>query len=210
MARRCKCRTCKTALTVDIAYKVMWEGKVVYFCNKIEADEWLNNMKKEKEETALWDECYMFIKFQVLEYSKEQNLPRNLVTRLQDLRNGVMFQMNRGRMNVEKSKEGYPYPVITQTFKTKLNDIKYYFRTKQFANEGQKLNYMMAIIEGSINDEYIKYKVKQEYERKQREDNTIMINENDCIAMEVNAQKTKTKDETKKPSLMDFINPNEW
>ena len=34
MARACKCRHCKTKLTVDVAYKVVIDNKPAYFCNE--------------------------------------------------------------------------------------------------------------------------------------------------------------------------------
>lgn len=153
--RNPKCRICGKQLTVKTAYKIVYKGKNVYFCSEPESWDWLEEQKEIERDTGVWNLLYGFIKVEILQYRAEQNLPKYLCERLQDMRNGTTFEMGRGK--VQRSKVGYPYGVILETFKLKKDDILYSFRTKSLANERQRINYMMAIIDNSINDVYERY-----------------------------------------------------
>lgn len=172
MARKCVCKICNKQLTTDIAYKIEWKGKNTYFCNKDEADKWVSKMTKELEELPKWDELYKFVKFEIMRYREEQNLPRYLVQRLKDLRDGVVFQMNVGR--IQKVKEGYPFEVIIDTFKGEKDTILYWFNNKSFQNERQQINYMMAIIESNINNYFADWVIKK---RKEVQEKRVKIME---------------------------------
>ena len=68
----------------------------------------------------------------------KQDLPKFLITRLQDLRNGTIIQRGIGR--VCKSKDGYPYDVILNTFLSNSDSIRWAFKNKNFTNERNKID----------------------------------------------------------------------
>jgi hypothetical protein len=103
-----------------------------------------------KENEIKWfNEVYEYIK-ELLNYDDTQKLPNSLVTRVQDLRNGTVIQKGIGR--VIKSKEGYTYKTILNTFLAMSEKIKWALENKDFTSEQNKINYMMAIIDSNIND----------------------------------------------------------
>jgi hypothetical protein len=91
---------------------------------------------------------------ELLNYSATQKLPNSLVTRIQDLRNGTIMQKGVGR--VIKSKDGYTYQTILNTFLTLSDKIRWAFDNKDFTSESNKISYMMAIIDSNINDLVVK------------------------------------------------------
>lgn len=162
------CRECGKkvrSIESDTCSTRRW-GINMYFCCKEHKELWVERADKELAELGEWDDLYMFVKFEVLKYKEEQNLPRYLITRLKDMRNGVVSQLSGGRLIKTKHKEGYPFPVILATFKAKFDTIDYWFTTKSFKNEKQQINYMMAIIESNINDNYNKYLADLERDNK--------------------------------------------
>lgn len=103
-----------------------------------------------KENEIKWfNEVYEYIK-ELLNYDDTQKLPNSLVTRVQDLRNGTVIQKGIGR--VIKSKEGYTYKTILNTFLAMSEKIKWALENKDFTSEQNKINYMMVIIDSNIND----------------------------------------------------------
>ena len=62
--------------------------------------------------------------------------------------------------------DGYSYSVILKAMELCANAIEYTCRTKSFNNENAKLNYLMAIIQNSLNDAqklevHLKQKIRQ-------------------------------------------------
>ena len=133
-------------------------------------DDYNELMEYKKKELDWFDKLYEYIKG-ILNYHPEQQLPKSLITRLQDLRNGTMTMKGKGRVN--KSKEGYEYPIILDTFLTCGDSIRWAFDNKQFANELGKINYMMAIIDANINDSYIRFKSRLDTEAIKKRDNMM-------------------------------------
>lgn len=167
-----------------------------YYCSKEEYE----NVEYEKmKEVCMWKELYNFVRIEVMKYSKNQSLPPLLISRIQDLRNGSVILPKVGK--IKQSKEGYSYEVILETFKKHLQNINFWISKKQFKNEQQKINYIMAIINGNINDIY---NSKKETEKRTEQN---IINEENVLPtinfQETNIQKTSTKD--KKQTLLDFL-----
>lgn len=162
MPRQVKCRYCNEFLPIDDAIVIVKNNSkgnpVKTFLHKQCEIEYQELLQYKENEVMWFNELYEHIKG-VLGYTNEQQLPRYLIIRLQDLRNGTIIQRGVGR--VIKQKEGYKYDIILNTFLTHGDDIRWSLSNKTFKNEHQKINYMMAIIDSNINDVYIDMHNKQ-------------------------------------------------
>lgn len=111
---------------------------------------------QEKQE---FDELYQYVKKEVMGYDENMALSAFMATRLKGLtKKQFIFNYN------EKGKEkiNYTYPLILTTFKYCCPEIMKALRTKTFADENHKFNYMLAIVESKMNDVYLKLKqIKQ-------------------------------------------------
>lgn len=136
-----------------------------YCCN-----EYIKLIEYKKYEVKWFNEIYEHIK-ELLLYTSEQKLPKFLIVRIQDLRNGTIIERGIGRVN--KSKEGYPYQIILDTFLDNGDAIRWSFANKTFKTENQKINYMMAIIDSNINNNYISFKNQLETSEIKQRDNII-------------------------------------
>jgi len=152
--RKMKCQYCKE-LILEANEVLKLEGqtkagnpKIINIHKKCE-EEYRELMEYKENEIKWFKELYEYIK-ELLNYSENQKLPNSLVTRIQDLRNGTIIQRGIGR--IVKSKNGYTYQTILNTFLTLSEKIMWAFNNKDFANETSKINYMMAIIDSNIND----------------------------------------------------------
>lgn len=112
---------------------------------------------KEKQE---FDKLYQYVK-KVLGYSDDMVLPKFAVMRLKGLKDGKFFANNK-----VKSKANYDYNVIYFTFVYCKDKIQKALQTKNFANEQNKFNYIMAIVENNINDVVIRLKNAKKVEEK--------------------------------------------
>lgn len=97
-----------------------------------------------------FDRLYNYVK-DLLGYDKNQSLPKSFVLRLKGLSTGKFIENKK-----VKDKANYSYDIILATFKYKKKAILKAFQTKNFKNENNKFNYMLAIIQNSLNDVYIR------------------------------------------------------
>lgn len=128
-----------------------------------------------KAEYVEWDKLYQYVRTEILQYEKGQQLSSHARGRLLSLRHGDFI-----RKGVTISKSGYPYHIILTTFKLKKQNIINGIANKSFANDNKKFDYIMAIVSNSINDVYNMHmnKVKQEQKMKAQ---TIDLNFNSDI-----------------------------
>lgn len=98
-----------------------------------------------------WNSLYDYVK-EILNYDKNQKLPSFLILRLRGLKKG-QFVANKNNTAISD----YPYEVIRLTFALKKDSIQYAIRTKDFKDEKHKINYIMTIVESSLNDVYKSY-----------------------------------------------------
>lgn len=92
-----------------------------------------------------------YVRKDVLGYNDDMKLPTKFILRLQGLRKGQFVANNRIEPLANYSCED-----ILLTFKLKSFDIKTALSTKTFNSENHKFNYIMAIVESSINDVVLK------------------------------------------------------
>lgn len=106
-----------------------------------------------EQENIEWDELYKYVHDEILGYDENQKLSRYMILKLLGLHEGN-YVANR---NIKKN-ACYPFSVITNTFKACRSKIEYALKHKSFNSEQQKINYIIAIVEGNINDIYIRMK----------------------------------------------------
>jgi len=107
-----------------------------------------------------FDKLYEYIRSDIFEYDKETPLPRWFVMRLKGLHEGKFYANKKSKSNGE-----YSYKAIYATFKLNSKYIKRLIKTNKFNNEKHKINYIMVIIEGKINDVVLAIKRKEGSEK---------------------------------------------
>ena len=119
-----------------------------------------DDIRKQKElekeirdkENKEWDDLYQYVKKEILGYEECQNLSPFQIRILKQLRNGEYVVRNKQMVN-----KGYSYKVILFTIKSKKRDILAAIQGKTFNDEKHKFNYIMVIVNNSINDIYKRY-----------------------------------------------------
>lgn len=159
--RKCKCQITKEIGTTDIFYKVNENGKNKYYKNKKIYDKY---MKQKNDRDIL----LKYIALEILDYQEKQIVPTILLKKIKELN------------------EFYEYEVIYEAFKEKKDTLKYWINLDgKFNSEYQKVSYMMAIINNSINDIYERWKIKQQRLQKENSINVDMNVLNDSEAVVV-------------------------
>ena len=105
--------------------------------------------EKEKQD---WENLYYYVK-NLLGYDENQALSSTMVLRLKGLLTNKFMENG----NIE-STANYSYEVILNTFKFCSPEISKALRTNRFADEMHKFNYVLKIVEKSINTVYMKMK----------------------------------------------------
>jgi hypothetical protein len=105
--------------------------------------------EKEKQD---WDSLYFYVK-NLLGYDENQALSSTMVLRLKGLLTNKFIENN----NIE-STANYSYEVILNTFKLCSPDIQKALRTNSFKDERHRFNYVLKIVEGNINNMYMRMK----------------------------------------------------
>lgn len=99
---------------------------------------------REKERMA-WEKVYEYVK----EKCFGKVVPSAFITRAMDLRNG---SSRMGRVIAKK--EGYSYEIIYKVFEEYEDEIVTYVSSKEFNNDSQRANYVMAIVENLLKTRY--------------------------------------------------------
>lgn len=175
MSRKVKCKYCGELGTSDIFYKLSEGNKNKYFCDKNEADQYLQAELKRKEQNELRSDALTFIHDEVLEYQEKQLLPKYIIKRTSEL------------------SEFYPWQVIKGCFKMKRKAIQLSIQTKEFNNEYFMAKYIMAIVESVINDVNGKWKyLQQQKQDSQRIVKTLQVDVYEEISNEqINVKKER-------------------
>lgn len=140
--------------------------------------------KTKKQISEEWNELYKYIKHDIMGYS-DKAIPRYMILRIRGLADGK-FMANKKTIPMA----AYGYDDILMTFK--INKIKIHnaMRSVDFKDEKHMFNYIMVIIEGSIND------VVDMLKRKKKSETKTEIVEVASVVVEEKAEykkKTKTK-----------------
>ena len=166
---RCQC-TGEYGLSGEF-YRVKHNGKNLYYKNK----EIYLRMINDKETR---NQLNNFVSIEVLNYDSSQYLPPFFIKRVNELN------------------KLYPMEVILETFKQNKDNLQYWMnQDSKFKNESGRINYMMAIINNNINNEYEKWKIK---ERQDRVDNTVKV---DMDLLDININNTNKENN----GIRDFL-----
>lgn len=141
-----------------------------------------------EQEKQDWDELYQYVKLNVFNYDENQSLPSNIVLALKGLQTGKAIENRK-----IKDTAHYPFKIILLSFKLNKNKIDYVIKTKDFKSEQSKFSYIKKIVEGDLNNLYIR--VKESEKAKNRVEGIDLSNlENNSKAKYT----TKTKEPNKK------------
>lgn len=105
--------------------------------------------EKEKQD---WEELYFYVK-NLLGYDENQALSSTMVLRLKGLLTNKFIENG----NIE-STANYSYETILNTFKFCSQEIHKALKTKSWTSEQHKFNYILKIVEGNINNVYMRMK----------------------------------------------------
>ena len=109
-----------------------------------------NNIKPmSKDEKNEWDNLYQYVKREILMYDDNQAIPSSFCLRLKGLKTGKYIE-NKNQDN----KANYNFNLVLKTFKLKKKIILSAIQNKEFDTEFQKFNYILKIVENSLNDTY--------------------------------------------------------
>ena len=147
--------------------------------------------KMTEEEKIAWENLYNYVKSKIMGYDENQSLSSTMVLRLKGLLTNKFIENN----NIE-STANYSYEVILNTFKFCSPTINKALRTNSWTNEMHRFNYVLKIVEGNINNVYLRMKnaekakedaknstidtanhVGAEYQRKTKEVNNKLLND---------------------------------
>lgn len=146
--------------------------------------------KMTEKEKRDWEALYFYVK-NLLGYDENQALSSTMVLRLKGLLTNKFIENG----NI-KDGANYSYEVILTTFKYCSQSIQKALRTNSWTSESHKFNYMLKIVEGNINNVYMRMKNIQktkeeaknttidtanhtgaEYQRKTKETNNKLLND---------------------------------
>ena len=166
MARKVVCKICKAKGDTDTFYKVTdhQKGLNKYYCNKEEYDTY-------KEEQGKRHDLMEYVAIEVLNYEEGQIVPPVMVRKIGELH------------------KFYDYEVIKECFVKQKDDITYWMNAKNFQNEYNMICYIMKIIEGNINDIYVKWKHQQRQKAKMQQDNVEVEILNDIETVKLGNKK---------------------
>lgn len=165
MSRKFVCQVCRGKDTDDKMIKIK-VGKVNKRYHKLNCyDEYLADLEFKKQEKVELDELVETIK----KVHEIEIIPNQFFSFLQDLRNGnEMF----GRVGQKRSKGGYSYKIISETYKHHTQEINWARNNVDFRGDTfNLLKYTLAIIKKKIAgvSEIVKRKEQQDEIAKEQE-----------------------------------------
>ena len=157
MAHKVKCRWCGISNKNTEMLQVPSGKRNIYFCNeseykKYELQQKESNVRKEAEAelTLKFNELYIYIAVEILDYEMGQITPPNLKKRIRALN------------------KNYDYEVIKLCVELMAKDLKYYISIKDM-DENYMVNYIMVVIESNINDAFRIWKRRKEIDQKPKQ-----------------------------------------
>jgi len=141
--RQYKCYKCKTLTT---EFEVHASKKYCMSC-------W-------QEKQLLIQECnefdalYQYVRGEIMGYTKDMALNSQMVLRLKGLKSAQMIY------TINNHNANYSYYEILIAFKFKSIEIKNMLIYKTFNNENSKFNYILKMVESSLNDIVLKLRAQ--------------------------------------------------
>lgn len=191
MARKYICRWCREKDTDD-KMTIVKVGKQNYRYHTEKCyEEYLKDKKFKEQESKELDELVETIK----KVHDIEKIPRQFYPYLQDLRNGTELF---GRIGQKKSKEGYRYKTIAETYLQCSDKIEWAKLNKNFKDTLSMLKYTYAIITNNIDQ------VKKQMDR--AEENKMTNKEVDqLIDYDIKAASYKPQDDEDELNISEFL-----
>ena len=143
---------------------------------------------KLKKDFEFIDLCE-YVKKEVLNYSDDMKIPSHLVLRLKGLLEGKFICNN----NVTQM-ANYTIESVKYTFIACKSKIHYAISVKNFKSENMKINYMMKIVESTVNTVFLNLLQKQKQEDKMTVLSfDILENENNEYSRKVDNKKVSKR-----------------
>jgi len=117
--------------------------------------------KLSQKENENWKQLYNYVKKEILLYDDSQKIPSDLVLILKGIASGKAIDNKRYADQAE-----YSFDVILYTFKACKSKILNSIHGLDFNSERSKMVYISKIIEGNINDIYLRLKQVEESKSK--------------------------------------------
>ncbi len=186
---RCQCDCGEEAkIPQDTLLK---ETSVIRSCGKCPPEKNENFVSKSMsyEEQQEWDELYEYVRTNIMGYSKDQSLSKQMVARLQGLMKGKYMVNNKTVNNAN-----YSFKTILNTYKFCSVDIRKALGYKTFDSEWIKFSYIAKIVENNINTVYVR---ERRAEQAREEIKKIEINTPVHTGVEYKPREKKTKNKFK-------------
>lgn len=134
-----KCPICKKKMITNQPYKITDDKYYHLECYE-------EKLIKTKEQED-WQTLYEYVKVKILGYNSNMSLSKTQMFKLRSLREGKLIVKGDKMQG-----NGYSYKDIHLSFILCKGDIDKAIREKEFRNENEKFNYIIAIIRNRIND----------------------------------------------------------
>jgi hypothetical protein len=118
-----------------------------------------DNMPKDLD----WDALYNYVKLDILNY-QDKKMPKEMILRLIGLKDGKFYANNK-----VKKEAIYDYKLILLTFKLMKGTILNCLQNIEIKDERHKVNLIMKIVEGEINNVKDRIEAKKKSEKKLQE-----------------------------------------
>lgn len=206
MARKVKCANCGNQGTNETFFKVpinKEKTRFKYYCNEEEYNQVVQKIKDKENEKALkaeqqkqqaihdeadkeaYKDLISFVMDDIIEYDSNMIFPTAMVKRIRALR------------------QKFEYKVIKETFAQSKDNIQWAIKNKNFATEWNMVSYVMAIVEGNVNDVYKRFKEIERLEAKIEADSTNLAIQ---FALDDAERDVQTKPKhVKRKGLHDFL-----
>lgn len=115
--------------------------------------------KMTMDEKQSFDDLCLYVK-KILGYTDDMKLSKQQVLRLKGMSKGQFIINNKQKQNAQ-----YSFNTIKLTFMFSKLAINKALSTKNFPNEMAKFNYIMAIVDGNLNEVSLRLKAKEKAEK---------------------------------------------
>lgn len=156
-------------------------------------DKYLEDKKFKEQEAEELDELVETIK----DLHNIEQIPKQFYSYLQDIRNGNEFF---GKVGNKKSKSGYPYHVISETYKQIKDSINWARNNREFKGTNNFLAYTKAIVTDKIS--FVADEVRM---KKEQEDRSKQINQDIDYGFDGYQSKPVKKENTDEMDISKFL-----
>lgn len=144
------CTVCKNKANNTEMFSIKVGNRNRYFCSESEYEEHIKVKKSKEELMSKFNELYVYVAVEILNYELGQITPPHL------------------RKRIRKLNDNYEFDVIKYCIESLTTYLKKVVANTTFQDDMHMVNYVMVIIENNINDAYKVMKHKKSIEQKQK------------------------------------------